>query len=123
MDEQNTVASAPQEELTEEELRRIEHNARRFEPLDPWQYFWTSLLYMVPGVGLVAMILQAINARNVNRICFARSRLILLAVVVTIFILIIMLLYFTNSLHSVIYILKLAYKAIAEELSHRIRIF
>ena len=121
MNDQNTEASALQEAPTEEELEMMELNARRFEPLGPWQYFWTTLLYLIPGVGLIAMVIQAIFAQNVNRICFARSRLIILTAVVTILALVIAALYFTNSLYTVLYIIKLSFKTAVEEISKNIK--
>lgn len=113
MNEQNTPL--PQEGPTEEELEMMELNAQRFEPLGPWQYFWTTLLYLIPGLGLIAMILQSIFAKNVNRICFARSRLIIFTAVVAILALIITVLYFTNSLYTALYIIKLSWKTFVEE--------
>ncbi len=112
MHEQEPAAPMPQEELSEQELEMMELNAQRFEPLGPWQYFWMSLLYIIPGIGLIAMILQSIYARNVNRICFARSRLIVVTALVALLALVAVVLYATDSLYTTLYIIYLAVKTI-----------
>lgn len=50
--------------------------APRYQPLGAWSYFWLSVLFAVPVVGLVFMIVFSCNTGNINRRNFARSYLI-----------------------------------------------
>ena len=45
----------------------------RFRPLSPWAYFGYSLLFSIPVIGLVCLIVFALNDTNINRRSFARS--------------------------------------------------
>jgi len=45
----------------------------KFEPMSPWGYFWLSVLYTIPIVGLVFLIIFSISSANINRRSFSRS--------------------------------------------------
>ena len=46
------------------------------KPLSTAAYFWTLFLFLVPGIGLIAMLIMAFTARNKNRRNFAQACLI-----------------------------------------------
>lgn len=54
--------------ITEDRLPSV------YRPLTMWQYFFLSILYTIPIVGLVFLIVHAINdEKNINRRNYARS--------------------------------------------------
>ena len=47
-----------------------------YRPLSAWNYFWRSVLYCVPVIGLVFVIAHAIGGKNRNARSYARSFII-----------------------------------------------
>lgn len=45
----------------------------QFRPLSAWKYFWLSLLYAIPAVGLVFLIIHSFTRSNLVRRSYARS--------------------------------------------------
>ena len=61
----------------------------QFKPLSPWTYFWLTVLYSIPLIGLIFLIVFSVDSSNINRRKHARSYwcvyvivLILLAVLI-----------------------------------------
>lgn len=46
---------------------------KEYEPLSAWQYFWLSVLFSIPILGVVYLIIYSISKANYNRRSFARS--------------------------------------------------
>ncbi|MBO4838944.1 MAG: zinc ribbon domain-containing protein [Lachnospiraceae bacterium] len=46
------------------------------KPLSTAVYFWTLFLFLLPGIGLIAMLIMAFTAKNQNRRNFAQACLI-----------------------------------------------
>ena len=46
------------------------------KPLSTAAYFWTLFLFLIPGIGLIVMLIMAFTARNQNRRNFAQACLI-----------------------------------------------
>lgn len=69
-------------EMTVDEL------PEKFRPMSAWSYFWHTILFSIPVVGLVFLIIFAVGGTgNVNKRSFARSYFciyIVLAIVVLI---------------------------------------
>ncbi len=76
----------------------IDQLPAKFKPLSAWSYFWHSVLFSVPIVGLVFLIIFAIGAHNVNKRSFARSYFC----VYILFAAIGLILFFTGALGSVL---------------------
>lgn len=47
--------------------------AEEYRPLSMWEYFGYNLLYSIPIVGLIFMIVFALDDSNINRRNFTRS--------------------------------------------------
>ncbi len=47
--------------------------APEYRPLSPWSYFFLSILYEIPLIGLIFLIVHALSDANINRRNFARS--------------------------------------------------
>ncbi|MBP3729637.1 MAG: zinc ribbon domain-containing protein [Lachnospiraceae bacterium] len=63
----------PEEWLTAQETGSLSvYN----KPLTTAHYFWTLLLFSLPGIGLIAMLIMAFTAKNTNRKNFAQACLI-----------------------------------------------
>lgn len=52
---------------------RADQIPSEYKPLSPWAYFGYSLLYSIPLIGLILMVVFALNNDNVNRRNHARS--------------------------------------------------
>ena len=50
----------------------------QYKPLSPWAYLGYQILFTIPLVGLIALIIFALNNDNINRRNFARSSFLLL---------------------------------------------
>lgn len=66
----------------------IDELPAKFRPMSAWSYFWHTILFSIPVVGLVFLIIYAVGGTgNVNKRSFARSYFciyIILAIVVLI---------------------------------------
>lgn len=47
--------------------------SEQFRPLSPWSYFWYSVLFALPVIGLISLLVFSFNSTNINRRNFARS--------------------------------------------------
>ncbi|MCR5663996.1 MAG: zinc ribbon domain-containing protein [Oscillospiraceae bacterium] len=58
----------------------------QYKPLSPWAYFGYMLLFCIPLVGLILLIVYALDDSNINRRNFARSYFcaIILAVIIVV---------------------------------------
>ena len=45
----------------------------QYKPLSPWAYFGYTILFSIPVVGLILLIIFAVDSSNINRRNFARS--------------------------------------------------
>ncbi|MBR6736853.1 MAG: hypothetical protein IKL82_00610 [Clostridia bacterium] len=43
------------------------------KPLSPWAYFGWSIVYSIPVVGIIALLINALTATNINCKNYARS--------------------------------------------------
>ena len=57
-----------------------------YRPLSAWNYFWRSVLYCIPVVGLVFMIAHAIGGKNRNARSYARSFILSVLFVIAAFV-------------------------------------
>ncbi len=67
-----------------EEISRL---PGKYRPLSAWAYFWYSILFGIPLVGLICLIVFSFSGSNINRRSFARSYFciyIIVAVVIVI---------------------------------------
>ena len=55
------------------ELVEIDRLPDKYKPLTAWGYFWLSVLYTIPVIGLIFLIAFSISDANVNRRSHARS--------------------------------------------------
>lgn len=46
---------------------------KAYRPLSSWNYFWRSVLYLIPVIGLIFLFVHAINAKSRHGRSFARS--------------------------------------------------
>ena len=58
----------------------------QYKPLSPWAYLGYQILFTIPLVGLIALIIFALNNDNVNRRNFARSYFCVLVIAIVIFV-------------------------------------
>ena len=63
----------------------------QYKPLSPWAYLGYQILFTIPLVGLIALIIFALNNDNVNRRNFARSYFCVLVIAIVIFVIILIL--------------------------------
>lgn len=63
----------------------------QYKPLSPWAYLGYQILFTIPVVGLIALIIFALNNDNVNRRNFARSYFCVLVIAIVIFVIILIL--------------------------------
>lgn len=62
---------------------------KAFEPLTAWRYFWLSVLYTIPVIGLIFWISHMCSGKNINRRSYARSYWCrIVAVVLIVFVLV-----------------------------------
>lgn len=67
----------------------------KFRPMSAWSYFWHTILFSIPVVGLVFLIIFALGGTgNVNKRSFARSYFCIYIV----FAIVVLILLFTGSL-------------------------
>jgi len=69
------------------EIRRL---PKKYRPMGFCGYFWHTLLYIIPVLGLILLIWGACNDKNVSRRSFARSFLftsILVAAITVVYVL------------------------------------
>ena len=57
----------------------------QYKPLSPWAYLGYQILFTIPLVGLIALIIFALNNDNVNRRNFARSYFCVLVIAIVLF--------------------------------------
>lgn len=62
----------------------------QYKPLSPWAYLGYQILFSIPVVGLIALIIFALNNDNVNRRNFARSYFCVLVIAIVLFVIILM---------------------------------
>lgn len=67
----NTTASNPKENRAAQ---------ARIKPISPWGYIGYQLLYCIPLIGLIVLLVHAIDARNQNVKNYARSVLIMIVI-------------------------------------------
>ena len=58
----------------------------QYKPLSPWAYLGYQILFTIPLVGLIALIIFALNNDNVNSRNFARSYFCVLVIAIVIFV-------------------------------------
>ena len=58
----------------------------QYKPLSPWAYLGYQILFTIPLVGLIALIIFALNNDNVNRRNFARSYFCVLVIAIVLFV-------------------------------------
>ncbi len=63
----------------------------QYKPLSPWAYLGYQILFTIPVVGLIALIIFALNNDNINRRNFARSYFCVLVIAIVIFVIILIL--------------------------------
>ena len=63
----------------------------QYKPLSPWAYLGYQILFTIPLVGLIALVIFALNNDNVNRRNFARSYFCVLVIAIVIFVIILIL--------------------------------
>ncbi len=65
------------------------NGSEQFRPLSPWAYVGYSLLFILPIIGLIALIAFSFSDSNINRRSFARSYwcYLLIVVIVAVFVL------------------------------------
>ena len=56
--------------LERAEIRRL---PKKYRPLGAWGYFWYTVLFSIPVIGLIALIACSASSKNVVRRGFARS--------------------------------------------------
>ncbi len=62
------MSTANHREMTIDEL------PAKFKPMSAWSYFWHTILFSIPVVGIVFLIIYAIGGTaNINKRSFARS--------------------------------------------------
>lgn len=59
--------------MTSYERSEIQRLPEKYRPLTAWGYFFYSLLFSIPVVGLIALIICASSNSNINRRSYARS--------------------------------------------------
>lgn len=47
--------------------------SEQYRPLSPWAYFWYSVLFMIPVVGLISLLVFSFSSTNINRRNYARA--------------------------------------------------
>ena len=62
----------------------------QYKPLSPWAYLGYQILFTIPVVGLIALIIFALNNDNVNRRNFARSYFCVLVIAIVLVVIIAM---------------------------------
>ena len=62
----------------------------QYKPLSPWAYLGYQILFTIPVVGLIALIIFALNNDNVNRRNFARSYFCVLFIAIVLVVIIAM---------------------------------
>ena len=62
----------------------------QYKPLSPWAYLGYQILFTIPLVGLIALIIFALNNDNVNRRNFARSYFCVLVIAIVLVVIILM---------------------------------
>ena len=62
----------------------------QYKPLSPWAYLGYQILFTIPVVGLIALIIFALNNDNVNRRNFARSYFCVLVIAIVLVVIILM---------------------------------
>lgn len=60
----------------------------QYKPLSPWAYLGYQILFTIPLVGLIALIIFALNNDNVNRRNFARSYFCVLVIAIVLVVII-----------------------------------
>ena len=63
----------------------------QYKPLSPWAYLGYQISFTIPLVGLIALIIFALNNDNINRRNFARSYFCVLVIAIVIFVIILIL--------------------------------
>lgn len=79
-------------------MAKVDRIPREYRPLSMWEYFGYNLLYSIPIIGLIFMIVFALDSSNLNRRNFTRS----FFAVFIIFAVIFMIMVFTGSMIWVI---------------------
>ena len=62
----------------------------QYKPLSPWAYLGYQILFTIPLVGLIALIIFALNNDNINRRNFARSYFCVLVIAIVLVVIILM---------------------------------
>ena len=55
------------------ELVEIDRLPDKYKPLTAWGYFWLTVLYSLPVIGLIFLIAFSFSDGNINRRSHARS--------------------------------------------------
>ena len=55
------------------EAAEISQLPKQYRPLSPWAYFGYAILFSIPVVGIISLIILALNNNNINRRNYARS--------------------------------------------------
>lgn len=66
--------------MTQLENAEILRLPDKFKPMKASSYFWYSILYMLPIIGLISLIVCACSDKNINRRSFARGIIISMVV-------------------------------------------
>ena len=62
-------------------MKLYDNVPQELQPLSPWKYFWLSVLYSFPVLGLIFLIIHSISSANINRKNFALSHFCILVLV------------------------------------------
>lgn len=75
----------------------------QYRPLRPWAYVGYSILFSLPIVGLIMMIIYAVNDDNINRRNYARSYLWMMLIMVAVWIIVAIIAASAGALSSISY--------------------
>ena len=59
--------------MTQQEKNEIRQLPKKYRPMGAWGYFGCSILFTLPGIGLIIALIFAIAGQNIARRSFARS--------------------------------------------------
>ena len=62
--------------MTQFEKAEISRLPQKYKPMGAWGYFWYSILFLIPVIGLIPLIVCANSDKNISRRCFARGVII-----------------------------------------------
>lgn len=74
--------------MTQFEKAEISRLPKKYNPMGAWSYFWYTVLFSIPVLGLISLIVCSCSDKNINRRSFSRGYLIGVIVVALIAILV-----------------------------------